>query len=213
VSVRVVIFVEGSSDAGVLKVLIEPMLRERGIGLSRIVLGSKPALLNKAPREAAARLQANPRDLMIALPDLYPMREFDNTSNRHRSPDELQKLLEGRFAREARARRLPDAVRERFKVHCFKHDLEVLLLACPRQLFGYLRAPVPNRPPWVQPVEDQNDQVPPKEVVDKLFVQHKKTRYNDVLHAPEILKKASLADLERECSQCFKPLLDTLRAG
>lgn len=208
----IVVFVEGSSDAGVLRVLLEPILKPKRVGLVAIPLYGKPALLNDAPRRAAARLQANPQDLMIVLPDLYPMREYEGTPNQHRNPTELRELLEKRFASEVRARRLPEEVRERFQVHCLKHDLEVLLLASQRQLFEHLRASPPTRPMW-RPVENQNDDRPPKRIVEKLFVQHKRTRYNDVLDAPQILKHALLKDLERECPQCFKPFLDTVRAG
>jgi hypothetical protein len=102
--------------------------------------------------------------------------------------------------------------RTRFKVHCLKHDLEVLLLAVP----DVLRARLGTEDvlgAWRIPVEEQNNERPPKRVVERLFMKYLKRRYVEDADAVWILSQADLTAVERACPQCFAPFVVELRAA
>jgi len=151
---------------------------------------------------------------VIALPDLYPMARYAGTRNAHSSFEELESLLRTRFEEHAAEAKLPKATWRRFRVHCLKHDLEVLLLAAPDELRQRLRTTDRLTKGWRKPVEDQNDQRPPKRVVRDLFHKYRRKRgYIDTVDAPWILEKADLVAIEKACSQRFRPFLADLRAA
>ncbi len=65
-------------------------------GSSFVPLHGKGPILNDAPRKAAGILKQNPDDWVFAVPDLYPMAQYDKT-HPHRSFRELVALLQRRF--------------------------------------------------------------------------------------------------------------------
>jgi hypothetical protein len=145
--------------------------------------------------------------VVIALPDLYPR----NVGLQHETPEELRQRLGAELDRIlARKNVNDDRLRQRFWVHCFKHDLEALILAATEPLSARLGldALVPT---WVVPTEDQNFNHPPKRVVEELFAAHGE-KYQDTLDAPLILGDASYQTLAERCSQCFLPFVAALES-
>ncbi|MBI4704015.1 MAG: DUF4276 family protein [Deltaproteobacteria bacterium] len=214
---KILVYVEGPSDRDALCALLRPVIeagRERGIGISFHPQGNKDAVLDDVPRRAADHLADRPDDWVVALPDLYPMSSYAGARNAHASFPDLEKLLRDRFDRRAETLGLPDEVRQRFRVHCLKHDLEVLLLAAADQLRLRLGTKHALRKGWRKPVEDQDDDRPPKRVVEDLFKKYrKKPGYVDTMDAPWILERADLAVVEKSCPQRFGPLVTDLRTA
>jgi hypothetical protein len=213
--VNVLVYVEGASDRAGLEALLAPVIREgkqRRVGIRFLPLEGKASILDDAPRKAADHLSDHPDDWVFALPDLYPMAKYDGTANAHRSFGELEKLLRDRFAARARKIDLPAELHARFRVHCLKHDLEVLLLAAPDILRRRLGTNDALRGWWRNPVEDQNDDRPPKRIVEALFERYrKKPSYTDTTDATWILERASLEGITAACPQRFAPFVAELR--
>lgn len=214
---KVLVYVEGPSDRDGLAALLRTVIeagRQNGVGISFHPQHSKDALLDDVPRKAADHLAERPGDWVIAMPDLYPMSRYAGTRNAHASFADLDRLLRDRFDSRATKLALPDDVRGRFRAHCLKHDLEALLLAAPDQLRERLGTNDALKKVWRKPVEDQNDDHPPKRIVDELFKKYrKKPGYQDTVDAPRILERASLALIEKACPQRFAPFVADLRAA
>jgi hypothetical protein len=186
--------------------------RANGVGVSFHPQGGKTPLLNDVPRRAADHLAEHPDDWVFALPDLYPMAPFRGGENAHESFDELERLLRARFQSRASERRMPPEMSVRFKVHCLKHDLEALLLAAPERLRERLGTRDRLTGAWRLPVEDQNDDKPPKRIVEDLFRRYRrKGNYVDTIDGPWILGNADLAAIEDACPQRFAPFVRDLR--
>lgn len=205
---KVLVYVEGPADRAGLTALLGPLIesgRAHGVGISFHPQHGKDALLDNVPNRAADHLADCPEDLVIALPDLYPM-------VRHSSFEELESLLRSRFEARADKLDLPKANRQRFRVHCLKYDLEVLLLAAPDELRRRLNTTHRLEKTWRKPVEDQDDHHPPKRVVEDLFKKYrKKPGYIDTSDAPWILGRADLESVETACPQRFGPFVQELR--
>lgn len=212
---KVIVYVEGPSDKSALPQLLTPVIetgRGNRIGIVFVDQGGKTALLDDVGRKAANHLDEHREDWVFALPDLYPMRVYDGTRNAHRSFEQLRAVLIGRFNAEADRIALPANLRQRFRVHCLKHDLEALLLAAPEVLRERLKTSDGLKGQWRLPVEDQDDQRPPKRVVEDLFKKYrKKPNYVDTLDAPWILQRASLEAVAVACPQRLRPLVEELR--
>jgi hypothetical protein len=213
--VKVLVYVEGPADRVSLAALLKPIIdagRAKGIGISFHELRNKDGVLRHGPNRAAAYLKEQPDGWVIALPDLYPMKDFTGTP-RHSSFSELRAGMRKAFEKAAQRHDLPNDVRSHFLVHCLKHDLEVLLLAAPDQLRARLGTTEKLADAWRKPVEDQDDIDPPKRVVERLFKKYRgKGRYTDTVDAPRILERASLVAVEAACPCCFAPFVDDLRA-
>jgi hypothetical protein len=212
--VKVLVYVEGTSDRSALEVLLRPIIEDgqrNKVGIRFLPQGGKDPLLDEVGRKAANDLLDEPRDWHFALPDLYPMAKYDATHNRHRSFSDLRELLRARFVTRANKLGLSGAVQQHFRVHCLKHDLEALVLGTPDMLRSRLRTGDALKGHWRQPVEDQNDGKPPKRIVEELFCKYARRKYVDTSDAPWILGRTSLDDIERACAQRFKPFVDELR--
>ena len=212
---KILIYVEGPSDRSGLSALLRGIIEsghENGIGIRFLPLGCKDAILDDVPRRAADHLAEKQEDWVIALPDLYPMSRYEDTRNEHSSYDDLENLLKRRFECRANEINLPTNVRQRFKVYCLKYDLEALILAAPDQLRRRLRTKDRLTNNWRKPVEDQNDEHPPKRIVEMLFRRYrKKPGYVDTADAPWIFEHADLATIEQACPQQFGPFVSCLR--
>lgn len=211
---RILVYVEGPADRDGLSALLRPVIesgRARGVGIRFLPLHSKDAVLDRVPRTAADHLADHPEDVVIALPDRYPMARYA-TVNTHSSFRELETLLRSRLEARAEKLGLPAEAHERFRVHCLKHDLEVLLLAAPEPLRHRLGTSDQLKKAWRKPVEDQDDDHPPKRVVEALFKKYrKKPGYVDTTDAPWILERADLESIETACPQQFRPFAQELR--
>jgi uncharacterized protein DUF4276 len=217
--VKVLVYVEGEGDTKALGSLFRGVIdrgNKSGVGISFIHMKGKSVLLKDVGLKAALHLRSNPGDYVFALPDLYPMVDYDQSELRHRSFEELREMLAARFRREADRQRLPDGVRAHYRVHCLKHELEVLLLGAPEVLRQRLKTTDRIEKNWREPVEDQNGNKPPKRIVGDLFKKYCRRSYIETTDAPWVLERASPQDLCSECPQNFRPFfaeLDRLSKG
>ena len=218
---KVWVFVEGESDRLALDALWrawKERLRAARHGIAIIPLEDKNRFFKKIGRHAAERLVANPNDLAVGLPDFYPNAIYANTSFRHSDVDELKQIqtrevkralneVFGKQGNETKQLLL------RFFPSVLKHDLEMLLLAAQQELGSYLRVSG-SLGAWRKPVEDQNQQRPPKRVVEELFRTKRGWTYRDTIHAPAVLGRVtnihSVLFGNRNQVQCpvFKETLD-----
>lgn len=193
---RVFIYVEGASDRDALKALWRRWianLNSRGIGVEIPDLKNKAEFLKNIGARAAQNLAAPQNSLVVGLPDLYPTHGFKDDL-RHSCLEELcelQRRKVGRALKDVYGVRQDDidCYLERFKPSALKYDLEMLLLAVGPKLREYLDAPVELKR-WRRPVEDQDDNRPPKKVVQDIFAQYgrgTKRQYYDTIHARAVL--------------------------
>ncbi|RAM59347.1 hypothetical protein DS67_05725 [Mesotoga sp. SC_4PWA21] len=132
------------------------------------------------------------------MPDLYPY----NVGVPHANYSQLREFVLKSFGSLLSAHE--EDFMSRFEVFCFKHDLEVLLLAAFEQLQEHLGITVHET--WKREVEEQDDNNPPKKISKSLFRKAKK-RYG-VTTAAEILRNASLEDIRSKCPQSFAPFVE-----
>jgi hypothetical protein len=204
---EVFVYLEGPSDQlGMEKLLanaIETALNT-GNSVGFYPMGGKDALLNKGPLKALNILRNKPNSWVFLVPDLYPQ----NMSFAHSTYDELKRELEKRFRSELQRKNCDDRLKDRFLVHCFKYDLEVLLLASDQALMQRLGTTKFTQT-WTNPVEDQDHHRPPKRVVKDLFSDAGK-KYKETADVPWILERSDYNELQNKCPQNFKPFLDDL---
>ena len=209
---RAIVYVEGPSDKAAMQALLRPLIdqkRQKGIAIEFFDShngDSKRSVLVKVPIRAVNILVNDPHSVVVALPDLYP----PNKAFQHETFDELKRGIVKNFQDALTAKGITDDVhlKERFKVFCFKHDLEALILASGEGLKTRLGTNALNVS-WRIPVEDQNHDNPPKRVVEGLFTKYGK-RYKDTVDAPYILGSCRHQDIAAQCPQCFKPFVDFL---
>jgi hypothetical protein len=209
---RVYVYVEGPSDKAALEALLAPLLRqlrERGVHVTIFGEASgdrKKAILLKVPDRAVNILQSQSRSIVVAMPDLYPKnRGFPHTTSSELSAGLLKSF---RAAVRRKKIRKGEELERRFKVFCFKHDMEALILAAYEPLKAHLRSPSLKRT-WRLAVEDVNHDHPPKRVVEEVF-QGCGQRYKDTVDAPVILAASQYSEIADACPQCFKPFVDFL---
>lgn len=204
---EVIIYVEGPSDQlGMRKLLanIRESANQIGNNVDFIPMGGKEALLNKGPKKAINILRNKPNSWVMLVPDLYP----PHKPFPHITFQDLKNEIELRFINELAAKNVDERLKDRFRVHCFKYDLEVLLLASEDALLSRIGVSMPTQQ-WVIPVEDQNHQRPPKRIVEALFASAGK-KYKETIDVPWILEKSNYNDLRIQCPQNFQPFLDDL---
>jgi len=220
---KVWIYVEGESDRLGLRTLWTnwlEQLRAAGHGIKIIPLTSKSQFFRKIGPRAAEKLCANNEDIVIGLPDLYPNQEYVGTQFEHRDltqlmtvqTNEVSNALQNIFSvNRPQVRQLL----QRFLPSALKHDLEMLLLAAQGQLRSYLGTP-DRLGNWRNPVEDQNQNHPPKRIVEELFRTKSRTRhaYRDTRDASAVLRNVTdiktIIYNETNQIKCpvFKALLD-----
>lgn len=210
---KIYVYVEGPSDKAALKALLAPLLRrlqEKEVYVTFFDEASgdrKKAILLKVPDRAVNILHSQPRNLVVALPDLYPK----NKGFQHTTFAELQEGILENFRAAARRKKIQkiEELESRFKVFCLKHDLEALLLAAFEPLKAHLRS-LSLKPTWRLPVEDVNHDHPPRRVVETLF-ESCGQRYKDTVDAPLVLGAGHYADIAEACPQCFQPFVEFLK--
>jgi hypothetical protein len=192
--------------------LLDPLLKQKrqervSIDFFESPEGDKKAsVLTKVPKRAAAIIRNDPSALVVAMPDLYPK----NKVFRHETFEEMKAGLLKNFddALQSKGRKTDARLRERFKVFCFKYDLEALILAAEEALKDRLGVTALARR-WRVPVEDQNHDRPPKRIVQELFEKCGK-RYQGTVDAPLILGASRYQEIADRCPQCFKPFVQFL---
>lgn len=210
--IEVKIYVEGPSDEAAMRALLQPLIeRKQAEGISIDFFEAPPghkkeSVLEKVPIRAINILRNNPNAVVLALPDLYP----PDVAFPHKTFPELEQGLRTKFQEALKAKGVEEDTRlvNRFKVFCFKHDMEALLLAAEEALALVLEVE-PLEVTWTKPVEDQNHNHPPKLIVETLFRAQDK-RYIETNHAPLILGFADYKAVAEACPQCFKPLVEFL---
>jgi hypothetical protein len=218
--VKVWVYVEGESDRLALLALWTSWQRElkiAGWGIRIMPLDNKAKLLRKIGTLAAEKLVGDNCDLVVALPDLYPVLSDGDAAFRHSNMTELVAVLRNEVEgalKERFQRGETQLLMQRYYPAALKHDLEVLLLAGKDALRTHLGTPRNLGTQWRNPPEDQDQQKPPKYVVEELFRTELKRRYRDTTDAPNILRRTStqrevLFD-ERKAIQCpvFKGVVD-----
>lgn len=220
---KVWIYVEGESDKLALQTLWRnwcEQLRTAGHGIQIIPLADKSRFFRKIGPRAARQLCDNSDDVVVGLPDLYPNQPYAGTKYAHANMKELEGVQRNKVS-DALERVFNvnssdvDSLLERFLPGALKHDLEMLLLAARRELRSYLGTP-DQLGNWRNPVEDQNQQRPPKRVVEELFRTKSRARhaYRDTKDASAIMRnvtdiRAILYDASNQIAcPVFKALLD-----
>ena len=202
---KVWVFVEGSSDVRALSALWSDWnqnLREEGWGIKPIPLRSKSNYFEDIGSRAIEKLLHDTSDLVVGLPDLYPNRDYAKTDYRHNNLQELQgvqkRLVERHLQQQMGRRTDIDSHIARFYASALKHDLEVLLLAATSQLQSRLK--MSNKPSgWRQPPEEQNQDRPPKRIVEYLFQRELKRSYRENTDSNAILRDADLREVAEQC--------------
>lgn len=209
---KVWIFVEGRSDVSALDALCDgwkQKLVKDGWGIQSIPLDNKHKFLSKIGPRAIEKLKNDPCDLVVGLPDLYPNRGISD-NYKHRNLEELQAVQNRLVRRELEKAGVSQKEAEshfaRFHATAMKHDMEVLLLAATGQLQSRLK--MSNKPGgWRKPPEEQNQDRPPKRIVEGLFQRHLKRSYRENTDSEAILRAADLQDIVQQCPT-FRSMID-----
>ncbi len=204
---EVFVYVEGPSDQLGMRSLFANIINDAlsdGNKIDFYPMYGKEPLLNNGPKKAVNILRNRPDSWVFLLPDLYPK----NKPFPHSSYEELKEELERRFDRELQSKHCDEGLKKRFRVHCFKHDLEALVLASEDILMKRLGTEKFSRA-WTIPVENQNHNQPPKRIVEALFSDIG-MKYKDTADVPWILERSDCNDLKRKCAQNFGLFLNNL---
>lgn len=209
---QVIVYVEGESDRLAMERLLKSLIEQKASEAIRIVFEEPPSgnkkklLIEQVPQCAANIISNNPHTLVVIMPDLYPK----NIGFPHETYDELRDGVMKHYRDALKRKGLLDDARylERFKAFCFKHELEALILAAEDELKLHLETDT-FKITWTIPVEDQNHNHPPKQIVQELFQAHGK-KYRET-QAVDILKGADYRAIAEACPQCFKPFVEFLQ--
>ena len=202
---KVIVYFEGTSDVACIKTLLKPIVEEKAekgiaIHFHNVTEGDhKERLVTTYVDKARNILKNNKKTIVVLCPDLYP----PNKGFKHETFEQLNDGIYKRFN--------DNELQKRFRVFCFKYDLEVLLLASVEGLKEILKTDN-FKVDWKIPVEDQNHGKSPKKVIQELFLKHfdGKKQYKETFDAPLILNSINYKTLKERCPQCFKPFVEFL---
>ena len=209
---KILVYVEGPSDKLSLETVLAPLLmqkRQEGIDITfhEAPAGDKKvSVLKKVPVKAVNIICNVPDSIVVAIPDLYPQ----NHGFPHNTADELCAGMKQIFSEAVKQLGCEERTQERFHAFCFVHDLEALLLAVPDSLRQRLGVKI-LKSCWKVPVEEQNNQNPPKYVVTRLFEEAGK-KYKETVDSPMILANANYLELAEACPQGFGKFVRFLEA-
>ena len=220
---KVWVYVEGESDRLALRELWtswRTRLGTAGWGIHLVPLANKAQYLRKVGPRAAEKLVADPSDIVVGLPDLYPHLPDASGPYKHDSLDDLRGLQtnlveDALIQTQGISRAETQTCLDRFLATALKHDLEMLLLAAKDRL----RAVLGTRDrlgKWRSPPEDQDQMNPPKKIVQGLFrtKSARHSSYKDTVHAPAVLRKVAdlrevlFTDHGAENCPVFREMLD-----
>jgi len=195
---RIRIYVEGPSERAALPKLLAP-IRPIGARLDIYPLkGSR--FLSEIGFRAGAVLRQEKDAHVFACPDLAPKESYQDTRWAYRDYDDLAALLEREVRthlRQTLGSGSAGRALQRFHPHPFRHDFEVVLLACPDLLKRYLGTRVDITRHYRKLPEDQNFADYPKRVIRKLFAKFTRRRYDPVSDCPRILDGVTAEHLRR----------------
>lgn len=180
------------------------LVNENGNAINFYPLYGKERLLNNGPKKAINILRNLPSSYVFLVPDLYP----PNKPFPHVSFAELKAELRKRFDVERQRKGCDQRLADRFFIHCFKYDLESLILASEEILLSRLKKTGFSQG-WAKPVENQNHNNPPKRIVEALF-RDAGMKYRDTADVPWVLKRSSHMELTKKCPQNFKLFVEDL---
>lgn len=211
---KLIVYVEGPSDKLAMEALLRPLIEQKarqGISIEFYEAppgDKKESVMRKVPKRAVLILANQPDTMVVAMPDLYPL----NKAIPHETPDALFTAIQAEFGQALQQHGLAGDQRyhARFKTFCFKYDLEALLLAAEDALALRLNVDA-VKGGWHKPVEDQNKDVPPKQVIEALFRRHQ-TQYRETADAPLILGLSDYPHIAEACPQQFKPFVEFLES-
>ncbi|MBC1238540.1 DUF4276 family protein [Nostoc sp. 2RC] len=214
---KVEIYVEGTSDKYAMEALLSQLIEEKlqqGIridffpvkGINNDRGGhAKKDLLTKTPIKAVNIIRDKPSTIVVIMPDLYPK----NIVFEHETIQELENGILNNFNQVLESKQIHDnRLRERLRVFCFKHDLEALILAAESELRSVLGVNSLSVR-WTIPVEDQNHNVPPKNIVEEIFIRCG-NKYKETVDAQRILAIATYQNIAEQCPQAFRPFVEFL---
>ncbi|RKY10321.1 MAG: hypothetical protein DRP65_06830 [Planctomycetota bacterium] len=219
---KVWVYVEGQADRVALEALWEnwrKALRSKGHGIKIVTLDNKSNFFKKIGPRVSEKLVGEASDIVVGLPDLYPNSPYQSTKYKHSDIDELKRVQQKEVSAALEqtysySKQEVKKLLERFLGAALKHDLEMLLLAAKDELRSYLRTS-DQLGSWKNPVEEQDQERPPKYIVEELFVtkSSQKRAYRDTIHARAVLQKVSdikkiiFANNQIQCP-IFKSVLD-----
>jgi hypothetical protein len=210
----ITIFVEGDTEVLALPRLLRTCLGPHPLRPPIPLYGAQ--FLPRIGKAAAAILMVRAEAHVFACPDLAPRDAFTGRW-RYQDYEDLQEVLrrEVRGALSARLRaKAVDAAMKRFHPHPFRHDFEVVLLACPDALKRRLGTRADVAKQYHRRPEEQNFEEYPKRVVRRLFRKFAKRRYHPTDDCPRILEYASpeaVKGIERACPR-FGEFVAALRS-
>lgn len=211
----VIIYIEGRSDKNAMEALLVNLIHkksEEGVSIEFFPIkggnndrggDAKKDLLLKAPIKAVNILCNNPNSIAIILPDLYPK----NKGFTHETFQQLEAGIMKNFSQALQKKGIQDErFKERFKVFCFKYEMEAWILAAESALGGKLGV-TSLAVTWTIPVEDQNHDRPPSKIVEQLFQDYDQT-YDKRVDPQLILRNTSYQEIADKCPQCFQPFVE-----
>ncbi|MBJ7296777.1 MAG: DUF4276 family protein [Dolichospermum sp.] len=214
---RVEIYVEGTSDKYAMEALLASLIEQKvqqGISIKFFAIkgndndkggDAKKDLLTKIPIKAVNIICNQPDSIVVVMPDLYPR----NKGFEHETIEELENGVLNNFNQVLQSKGINDnRLKEQFRIFCFKHDLEALILAAESQLITVLGVNSLSVT-WTIPVEEQNHNVPPKDIVERIFQKCGK-KYKGSTHGRIILGNARYQDIAERCPQAFRPFVEFL---
>ncbi|MDM3849657.1 MAG: DUF4276 family protein [Aphanizomenon gracile PMC644.10] len=214
---RVEIYVEGTSDKYAMEALLAPLIDQKlqdGISIKFFAVkgndndkggDAKKDLLTKTPIKAVNIICNQSDSIVVIIPDLYPK----NKGFEHETIEKLENGILNNFNQVLESKGINDnRLKERFRVFCFKHDLEALILAAESQLMSILGVNS-LAIKWITPVEEQNHNVPPRDIVEEIFQKCGK-KYKGSVDARRILENSRYQDIAELCPQAFRPFVEFL---
>lgn len=135
---EIFVYVEGPSDQLGMRELFSDVMdhvKAKGNVIDFFPMNGKEPLLNNGPKRAINILRNRPNSYVFLVPDLYP----SNKPFPHVSFSELKTELLKRFDVERQRKGCDHRLTERFFIHCFKYDLEALLLASENAMLSRLK--------------------------------------------------------------------------
>lgn len=200
---RIRIYVEGPTEREALpKLLAHLEVARRRVDILPLK-GSR--FLKQIGRRSALILTKERDAHVFACPDLAPKDAYENTSWAYDHYEALQEVLRREAKKALRARLNPKQVSQamaRFHAHPFRHDFEVVLLACPDLLKRRLGTKADITKRYKKSPEDQNFDEYPKKIVRRLFETFARRRYDAVDDCPRVLEYARAEHVQRIAKTC-----------
>jgi hypothetical protein len=215
---KVWIFVEGVSDQNGLDALWKSWrqkLKQKRWGINVIQLHDKSRFFRKIGPRAVEKLLFDRNDLVVGLPDFYPNKPYSATKYSHATVDELISLQRRIVVGSLKEKSVDvDEFSQRFYPCALKHDLEMLMLASSIQLSAHLGTKKNLGKKWRHPVEEQDQDNPPKRIIESLYQEHKRRSYKETVDSVSVLSRVENIEQilysksgQLECP-IFKNLLD-----